>query len=136
VVTGAFSGEALALAHAFDIEFTLQHDYQNMLGRKLPLHLRTDSLALFHAISRNMAPREHRLSIDLEQLRESWRRQIAQLAFVHLEQNVADSLTKANSQNFSRLFHGLDRIILKQWIDRSDSHSRSVTLCDRTGGSV
>jgi hypothetical protein len=137
VVTGAFSGEALALAHAFDIAFTLQHDYQKMLGRKLPLHLRTDSLALFHAISRNTAPREHCLSIDLEQLRESWRRsEIAQLAFVHSEQNVADSLTKANSQNFSRLFHGLDRAILTQWIDRSDSHSRIVTLCDRTGGSV
>jgi hypothetical protein len=35
VVTDAFSGEALALAYAFDIAFTLQHDYQNMLGRKI-----------------------------------------------------------------------------------------------------
>ena len=114
-----FSGEAIALATAFDEAFTLRHDLHRFLRRYIPIALRMDSLALFEAISRNAPPKEHRWCIDLAQIMESWRRQeISQLAFVRSDENIADSLTKATSQNLNRSFDGFDYAILTQWIDR------------------
>jgi hypothetical protein len=70
VVTGVFSGEAIALSNAFDEAFTFRYDLNRFLQQHIPISLRTDSLALFEAISRKPPPKEHRLCIDLAQLKE------------------------------------------------------------------
>jgi hypothetical protein len=51
IVTSVFSGEGIALEKVFDRAFILQYDLELLLGRKLPVHLRTDSLALFDAVT-------------------------------------------------------------------------------------
>jgi hypothetical protein len=70
VVTSIFSVEAIALALAFSLAYTLQYDIARMTERKLPIHLRTDSLAVFDAISKNTPAKDSRLLIDIAQLRQ------------------------------------------------------------------
>jgi hypothetical protein len=121
VVSSIFSGEAIALANAFNHSFALQHDIYRMTGRKLSICLRTDSLAVFDAISKNTAPKDQRLQIDIAQLRESWqRREIGELAFIRSRLNIADSLTKRDSSSLLRVLQsGLDEAELEQWITKS-----------------
>jgi hypothetical protein len=52
IVTSVFSGEGIALAEAFDRAFILQYDLELLLGRKLPVHLQTDFLALFDSVTK------------------------------------------------------------------------------------
>jgi hypothetical protein len=120
VITSIFSGEAIALALAFSHAYTLQHDIGRMAGSQLPIHLRTDSLAVFDAISKNTAPKDHRLLIDISQLRESWhRREIAHLGFIRSRWNIADTMTKRDSPNLLRvLTSGRDQVPVEQWIER------------------
>jgi hypothetical protein len=56
--TGAFSGEPLALDHAFDIAFTLHHDYKNMLGISC-LSTYEWTLWRYDTLSRGLRPREN-----------------------------------------------------------------------------
>jgi hypothetical protein len=69
-VTGVFSGEAIASANAFDEAFTLKYDLNRFLQQHTPISLRTDSLALLKQ-SLETPPKEHRLCIDLAQLKDS-----------------------------------------------------------------
>jgi hypothetical protein len=121
VVTSIFSGEAMALALAFSLSYTLQYDIRRMTGFKPPIHLRTDSLAVFDAITKNTTAKDHRLLIDIAQLRQLWhRREVAQLAFIRSKWNIADTLTKRDSPNLSRILKsGRDQAPLEQWINRS-----------------
>jgi Reverse transcriptase (RNA-dependent DNA polymerase) len=121
VVTSVFSGEAIALVLAFSHAYTLQHDIGRMTNTLLPIHLRTDSLAVFDAISKNSTPKDHRLLIDIAQLRESWhRREIASIGFIRSRWNIADTLTKRGSPNILRVLQsGFDRAPVQQWIDKS-----------------
>lgn len=67
--------------------------------------------------------------IDIAQLRQSWqRREIAQLAFIRSQWNVADTLTKRDSPNLVRLLKtGRDSAPLEQWIDRLQEPQVSKT---------
>jgi hypothetical protein len=55
VVTGAFSGEALALAHAFDVAFTLQHDFGKLMART---SIFAWTPGLFSTVPQRTQPRE------------------------------------------------------------------------------
>jgi hypothetical protein len=129
VVTSIFSGEAIALALNFSLAYTLQHDIARMTGVKLPIHLRTDSLAVLDAISKNTPAKDHRLLMDIAQLRESRRRrEIAMLAFIRSRWNIADTLTKRDSPNIFRILKsGLDKAPLEQRIARPISPQVSKT---------
>jgi Reverse transcriptase (RNA-dependent DNA polymerase) len=120
VVTSIFSGEAIALAPALSHAYTLQHDIDRMTGAQVPIHLRTDSLAVFDAISKNTVPTDHRLPIDIAQLKESWRRrEIAHLGFIRSRWKIADTMTKRNSPKILRvLTYVRDQAPVEQWIAR------------------
>jgi hypothetical protein len=120
VVTSIFSGEAMALVLAFSHAYTLQHDFAQITGRRLPIYLRTDLLAVFDAISKQTVPKYHRLLIDIAQLNQSWRRsEIANLGFIRSRWNIADTLTKRDSPNLLRILDsGRDQAPIEQCIAR------------------
>jgi hypothetical protein len=100
-----------------------------MSGNEFPIHLRTDSLAVFDTISKNTVPKDHRLLIYIAHLRESWRRrEIAHLGFIRSRWNVADSMTKRDSTSLLRILKsGRDQVPIEQWIEREKSAQVSKT---------
>jgi hypothetical protein len=69
---------------------------------------------------KNTVPKDHRLPIDIAQLKESWRRrEIAHLGFIRSRWNIADTMTKRNSPNILRvLTYGRDQAPVEPWIAR------------------
>jgi hypothetical protein len=61
----------MALALPSSLAIILQYDIHWMTGCKLSIHLRSDPLAVFDAISKNTPVKDYRLLIDIAQLRQS-----------------------------------------------------------------
>lgn len=95
VVSSIFAGEAIACATVYELAFTIRLTLYELLGYELPLFLFTDSYSLFSTITKFPTIREKRLSIDLAELRQEYRRrEVANFGFVRTQYMLADTSTK------------------------------------------
>ena len=61
----------MAFVDAFDMSYVVKRDLEQLIGRKPPLTIVTDSLSLFNVITRASITIEKRLMIDLETVNSS-----------------------------------------------------------------
>lgn len=122
ITRSILGGEVCAIAEAFDAAYTLKYDLENILKRKIPLTMFTDSKSLFDVITKYSDTTEKRLQIDLSSIREGYNCQdISHIAFIRRQHNPADSLTKITNnlvlENILK-YNFIDHPI-EQWIIRS-----------------
>ena len=116
--------EVYAFADAFDYVYVMKHDLEQILDKRIPLQMFTDSKSLFDVIVKNSTTAERRLMIDIKDVRESYEQlKISNVGFVRSEDNPADALTKAKTCS------ALNRILSTGLIDltlKSGSFARIV----------
>jgi hypothetical protein len=98
VTRSVLVGEILAFADAFDCAYTLRKDIEQMLGRKVPLSLLTDSKSLFDIITNSSSTLEKRLIIDVAAARESYaNEELTDIGLIRGEDNPSDAFTSDSS---------------------------------------
>jgi hypothetical protein len=128
----------MAFADGFDAAYSLKHDLQTILKRRVDILMYTDSLSLFDVITKSSTTAEKRLMIDLVVVREAYdRMEIAQLAFLRINWNPADALTKVSRNTYLEtiLTTGTIDHPVAQWVVRrrvlarkKDSECRNTPL--------
>lgn len=95
-----FGGETHAFADAFDASYAIRHDLQQIMSKKIPLRIVTDSDSLFKVITKSSNMMEKRLMIDVQAVREAYHeREIDDMGWIKSEVNLADRLTKMNKSD-------------------------------------
>lgn len=72
VTRSVLGAEVYALADAFDHAYAMRYDLEIILGQRILLQIFTDSMSLFDMIFKNSTTAEHRLMIDMKDVRESY----------------------------------------------------------------
>lgn len=88
-------GRRVAFAAAFDYALTMKHELEQLLDKKIPIKMSTDSESLFDVITKSSSTTERRLMIDVQAVRNGYER-LETLEF-GFERNPADSFTKVGS---------------------------------------
>lgn len=97
--------EALALAEAFDMAFTMRADLFIMLLHQLPFIVMTDSEINFNILTRRGKSTEKRLMEDLRAAREAYtKKEISNITLIDTDDNSAEALTKIEA-NYSLRKH-------------------------------
>lgn len=79
----------------FDASFTLRHQLHELLGRKLPHFIFTDSKHLFDILITQQRTREARLTIDIYAGRQSLaRKELDHVGLIRSEHNFTDDWSK------------------------------------------
>jgi len=115
------AGEVIAFSDMFDVAITLAEEIRTIYKRSIPLHLLTDSKALFDIISKGSRTSEKRMMLDIAAAREGFRDKIiSDIGFVRSSYNLADGLTKPMQQASlqSVLKSGKLTARAEQWIIR------------------
>jgi hypothetical protein len=95
VTRSVLGAELCGVSHGFDRASMVQHQMHELLGIEIPLVLLTDSLQIFHAVTRLSALSEKRLQIDAAVIREAYEsKKLTTIAHVAGDDNIADCLTK------------------------------------------
>jgi hypothetical protein len=98
IARSSLAAETMAFAYTFDASFALKHDLGSMIGKPIPLLLLTDSRPLFDILVCAKYTTEKRLMIGIAAAREGFnRRDITNVCLIRSEHNVADAMTKLNS---------------------------------------
>lgn len=129
VTRSVLGSEVMAFADAFDMSFAITHDIQTMLGKVILLQLFTDSLSSFDVLTRAKTTTEKRLMIDLKSVKESYdKNEIADIAFIRSEFNIADALTKIKKHSIliETLMHGKLDHPVEQWIVTQDEKQKTL----------
>jgi len=89
------AGEVIAFSDMLDVPVTLAEELRTIYKRVFPLHLFTDSKALFYIISKGSRNSEKRMMLDIPAAREGFRDLIISgIGFVRSSDHLADGLTK------------------------------------------
>ena len=118
----------MAFSDSFDMAFMIKHDMQKMMNIKIPILMFTDGISLLKVITKVSTTVEKILMIDLGIVKKAYQQNEGkQIGFIRSEHNLADCLTKANSNNslintlkIERITHPGD-----QWIDKSHTEDTS-----------
>ena len=115
-------GELHAFSDGFDFAYLIKHDIEDMLGRRVPMMMITDSQALFRVVVRSSTTTERRMMIDLRAAREAYcAQEIDDIGWVESCDNPADGLTKA--KKCETLIELMDTGIwsgeVRQWVVRT-----------------
>jgi hypothetical protein len=95
VTRSVLGAELCGVSHGYDRGYMVRHQMAELLGCTIPLVLLTDSLQIFHAITRLSAFSEKRLHIDAAVLRAAYEAgELHTIAHVAGGDNLADCLTK------------------------------------------
>ena len=124
------SAEMFALLDGFDAGFVVRELVSNLLGRKVELHMLTDSRSAFHITTTLISTKEKRLMLDVHLLREAYEsREISRILWITGDSNLADCLTKIknNGTLFKYLTTNEVHICCNAWVDRD---LRPVHLVD------
>jgi hypothetical protein len=86
VTHSAMAAETCAFAEAFDAAFVVKHSLEQLLGKKIPLQMLTDSKQLFDSISHSTHTKERRIMTDIAASKQSFERaEISDLGLVATE---------------------------------------------------
>eukprot|EP00171_Calliarthron_tuberculosum_P022198 IDg22198t1 len=89
------ASETLAFADSFDSAYTIKHDLEQTLGRRIPLPMLTDSQALFDILTRAKYTTEKRLMIEIAAARQAYNeKEIDNITLIESKYNLAGALTK------------------------------------------
>jgi hypothetical protein len=121
ITRSVVGSETMALADAFDAAYSLKHDLQSILQRKIPITIFTDSLSLFDVLTKATVPREKRLMIDLMAIKCAYKNgELETIAFIRTQHNPADVLTKVmNPTVLTNILETAKRQhVVDQWVIR------------------
>ena len=128
VARSVLGSEIYAFADGFDFAFCLKKDMENILGRRIPMQILTDSKCLFDVVTRSSSFREKRLMIDIAVVKDAYEKEeISQIGHVCSGNNPADAFTKVGNCDalISILDSGTLDLEVNQWVVRNgqvDSH--------------
>lgn len=110
----------MALADGFDIAYSLKHDLQKLMGKRVPITLFTDSLSLFDTITKATTTLEKRLMIDVENVKETYvKHELEKLGYVRSQHNPSDAFTKVmKCKALDEALEGRLDHPVEQWINR------------------
>lgn len=95
VVRSVMACEHFSFTKIFDASVPLAVDLKNVLGKKVPSHMFTDSKQVFDVVAHDKLPSERRLAIGILVLRDAYRRfEIYCIVLVKGEHNPAYGMTK------------------------------------------
>jgi hypothetical protein len=129
VTRSVLAAELFAMALGFDAAASIKTTLDQFLGthrqhQVVPLLAITDSRSLYDCLAKLGTTTEKRLMIDIMCLRQSYeRREIAELACVESQDNIADAMTKERAGTaLTRLIdtNRLD-IPLMRWVERPNT---------------
>ena len=115
------SAEIFALMDGFDAGYVVRDLLSKLLGRKVDLHILTDSRSAFHILTTLITTKEKRLMLDVHLMREAYeRREITRVSWISSSCNISDCLTKVNHNGSLLSFVKTNRakITCEGWIDR------------------
>ena len=75
--------ETMAFADAFDMAFAIRYDLSRMMNSHVPITALTDSLSLFDVITKATIPTEKRLMVDLQTVKESYKKEEIGQYWIH-----------------------------------------------------
>lgn len=119
----------MALADAFDISFTLKHDFVRMDCFNITLKMTTDSLSLFDVLTRSSCTTRNRLVIDIQRVKDAYSSfELNDVALIKSWFNIAYYLTKVirKSALMKVLKWARSFLLFEQWINRSKNEEVSV----------
>lgn len=122
VVRSIMAGEVYAFSAALDEAYITRYDLESLYEQHIPITVHTDSKQLFDVVTRGSHPTEKRLMIDVAAARQAYKRHdLAKVALVTSEHNVADGLTKPRTCTALdyMLKAGVDSTPLEQWVTRT-----------------
>ncbi len=131
VTRSVIPAELYALHHAFDTGFAICHTISQISGRKVNIHLFTDSLTLFDSVVSLCSLAEKRLLTDIYGLRQPYRTgELSKICWIRAQYNLADALTKDFCQNFLhdvRRTHSIHTPV-SQWVTQGliPSHKNEI----------
>ena len=132
MVRSILGAEMLAFADAFDLSFLLKRDLEDILGKKLPLKMLTDSKCLFDIITKQSETTEKRLEIDVKAVREGYNAfEISDIGFIRSANNPADALTKVrgNDSLLKLLETNKCDFDVDKWVVRKKENSSEKVEC-------
>ena len=95
VTRSVMAAELFALIYGFDHSFTVRDALHQTTGQLIPIYAFGDSRTVFNVIAKQSSTTEKRLQIDVNALRESYRKgELSSLAWIPGASNPADGLTK------------------------------------------
>eukprot|EP00171_Calliarthron_tuberculosum_P021336 IDg21336t1 len=105
VVRSAMAGEVIAFSDFFDRAETLAAEISDMLGKRIPVQLLTESKNLFDVIFKASRTSEKRTTLYIAAASEGFRdKMISDIGFEGSSHNLADGLTKQIDQAAFRDF--------------------------------
>jgi hypothetical protein len=138
----------MAFSDVFNAAYSLKQDLQTVLKRNVDKLMYADCVFLFDVITKSSTTAEKRLMIDPVVVREAYDRiEIAQLAFLRTNWNLADALTKVchNTYLESILTTGIIVHPVPQWVVSRHvlaqkkgrvSKRPAANRCDEHGGRI
>ncbi len=122
VARSVLGAETYAFADAYDFAYCAKRDLENILGRRVPLEMYTDSKGLFDVITKWSQRQERRLMIDLQAVRDAYNsHEISNVGFIRGPNNPAEGMTKPLKYDpLNRLLRtGRADFTVDQWVIRS-----------------
>ena len=98
VTRSVLAVETLAFSYGFDQAYVLPRDIEQVLGKRIPITMLTDSQSLFDIITKSSYSTERRILIDVAVAKEAYRKKdLSDIGLVASKDNVSDCLTKTSS---------------------------------------
>eukprot|EP00171_Calliarthron_tuberculosum_P002814 IDg2814t1 len=113
--------EMFALLDGFDSGYVIRALLSKIIGRKVALHLLTDSRSAYHIATTLIQTKEKRLMLDVHLLREAYeRREITKITWIAGQSNIADCLTKIKHNGSLLTLQKTNQcyITIEGWVDR------------------
>ncbi len=124
ITRSVLAAELYAMVLGFDHCSPIRITLQNILRRRVSLHLYTDSKCLFDGLTTLNTTTEKRLLIDLNMLRQCYeRREIVDVFWMPGDQNPPDGLTKPNACKALRDLVQTNKLNItpNAWVEREPS---------------
>lgn len=73
IARSAMAAEVISYSGLFDISILIGNELDVVLGKRIPVHILTDTQCLFDVISREIRTSEKPTMVDIEEAREAFR---------------------------------------------------------------
>ena len=121
VTRSVLAAELYAMAGGFDAASSMRPTIAEIMGKKVPLTIYTDSKSLFDATTTINTVTEKRLLIDLQVIRQAYEHQeVTDICWIPTHQNPADGMTKEKPNKALRQLMEENRLELtpNAWVER------------------
>ena len=121
IVRSVLGAETLGLSSAADMAVSVMLDIDDMMGKRLELHMLTDSETLFSVLVKSTTTIELRLMIDIASAKQSFDRdEITTISWIRRSENIADAMTKVTPNQTllqflrtNKLVYNIDQLVVR-----------------------